>query len=606
MNNLKILFRFMKGKKLLYLGSLLSIGLATLFTLLNPLVLRIAIDNIIGNQPLNLPDRLIDIINSFGGRNFFLDNLWIVGLVLIIFTGFRGLFLYFKGKWAAVAAESVAENMRDSLYDHLQHLPFSYHVKSETGDLIQRCTSDLETIRRFLAIQFVEVGRAIFMVSIIAYVLFSLNRKLAIVSMAVVPLVFIFAVIFFMKIKKAFKLSDEAEAEMSTVLQENLTGVRVVRAFTRQQYEVEKFDKKNKDHRDLTYRLIYLLAWYWGLSDLICLLQIGAVLVLGSYWAALGEITLGTLVVFTTYEGMLLWPVRQMGRILTDMGKMFVSLERISEILVEPREELNETCLKPEIKGGIKFDNVTFSYDDNKPVLNNISFEIKAGETLAILGSTGSGKSTLVHLLAGLYDYQEGSITIDDFEITELNKKWLRDKVGLILQEPFLYARSIKENIGIVADENSDSKVFEAARTAAIHDVILNFDEKYETFVGERGASLSGGQKQRVSIARTLVKNPPVLIFDDSLSAVDTETDVAIREALNRRNKDVTTIIISHRVTTLAEADKIIVMEDGKILQRGTHSELIEKPGMYRRVWEIQNSLEEEMVEEKKVGLHNE
>ena len=590
----------MKGKKLLYLGALLSIGLATVFTLLNPLVLRIAIDSIIGDQPLEMPQWVINIIEMLGGKGLLLNNLWIVGLVIVFFTVLRGIFLYFKGKWAAVAAESMAKKMRGVLYDHLQHLSFEYHVKSETGDLIQRCTSDLETIRRFLALQFVEIGRALFMVGIISYVLFSLNVKLAIVAMAVVPFVFIFAVIFFLKIKKAFKLSDEAEARMSTVLQENLTGVRVVRAFANQQHEVEKFDEKNQEYRDLTYRLIYLLAWYWGSSDLFCLLQIGSVLVLGSYWAATGTITLGTLVVFITYEGMLLWPVRQMGRILTDMGKMFVSLERIGEILDHPREEINEEGLKPDIAGDIEFKDVSFSYEDeNEPVLNNISFRVKEGQTVALLGPTGSGKSSLVYLLAGLYDYSSGSIKIDGNELKDINKKWLRDKVGLVLQEPFLFARSIKENISLAREDARDTEVTEAARTAAVHDVILEFDDKYDTFVGERGVSLSGGQKQRIAIARTLVKDPPVLIFDDSLSAVDTETDAAIREALQEQSVDITTFIISHRVTTLAEADLILVLEDGEIVQQGTHEELLEQPGMYERIWKIQNSLEEEMIREK-------
>ena len=602
MKNLKLLFKFMKGKKLLYLGSILSIGIATVFTLLNPLVLRIAIDNIIGGQEFEAAPWLIQIINIFGGRKFFLESLWILAFILVIFTSLRGLFLYFKGKWAAVAAESVAKNMRETLYDHLQHLPFSYHGRFETGDLIQRCTSDLETIRRFLAVQLVEIGRAIFMVAIIAYVLFSLNVKLALISMAVVPLVLIFAIVFFMKIKKAFKLSDEAEAEMSTVLQENLTGVRVVRAFTKQSYEVEKFDKKNVKHRDLTFRLISLLAWYWGISDLICMLQIGAVLVFGSYWAATGTITLGTLVVFTTYEGMLLWPVRQMGRILTDMGKMFVSLERIGEILDEKKEDLNEKGFSEKIKGEIEFEDVCFSYEEDEEILKNISFKAKAGETVAILGSTGSGKSTLLYLLAGLYDYEKGSIKIDGKEITDYNKKSLRSQLGLVLQEPFLFARSMKDNIGIAVSDASDSTIFEAARTAAIHDVILNFDNEYETFVGERGVSLSGGQKQRVAIARTLVKKPPVLLFDDSLSAVDTETDAAIRKELKEVNEDITTIIISHRVTTLAEADKILVMEDGKIVQEGKHQELIKKDGMYKKVWKIQNSFGSEVGFEKEIG----
>jgi ATP-binding cassette subfamily B protein len=602
LKNLRLLFKFMEGKKLLYLGALISIGLATIFTLLNPLVLRIAIDSIIEDQPLEMPGWVVNIIKLLGGKGLLLNNLWILGIVIVLFTVLRGLFLYFKGKWAAVAAESMAKKMREALYDHLQHLSFEYHVQSETGDLIQRCTSDLETIRRFLALQFVEIGRAIFMVGIISYVLFSLNQRLAFVALIVVPFVFLFAVVFFLKIKKAFKLSDEAEASMSTVLQENLTGVRVVRAFARQQHEVEKFDEKNVEYRDLTYRLIYLLAWYWGSSDLLSLLQIGLVLVLGSYWAATGVITLGTLVVFTTYEGMLLWPVRQMGRILTDMGKMFVSLERIGEILDQPREEINKDGLKPDISGEMEFENVSFSYKgEEQPVLKDISFDVKKGQTVALLGPTGSGKSSLVYLLAGLYDYNTGSIKIDGHEINNINKKWLRDNVGLVLQEPFLFARSIKENISLAQDDTRETKIFEAARTAAVHDVILEFDDKYETFVGEQGVSLSGGQKQRVAIARTLLKDPPILVFDDSLSAVDTETDAAIREALQERNDDITTFIISHRVTTLAEADLILVLEEGEIVQQGSHRELLKQPGMYERIWKIQNSLEEEMKRDSEI-----
>ncbi|WP_226984159.1 ABC transporter ATP-binding protein [Halothermothrix orenii] len=322
--------------------------------------------------------------------------------------------------------------------------------------------------------------------------------------------------------------------------------------------------------------------------------QMGIVLVGGVYFAATGRISLGTLVVFITYEGFLLWPIRQMGRILSDMGKTQVSLGRIGEILKEDLEE-NDGKLKPEIKGNIEFEDVYFSYDDNKPVLNGISFRIKAGETVAILGPTGSGKSTLVQLLARLYDYSKGSIRIDGIEITDIDKKWLRRQVGLILQEPFLFARSIKENIKLANMEADDSKVYEAANMAAIHDVITSFDQGYDTLVGERGVSLSGGQKQRVAIARTLIRDCPILIFDDSLSAVDTETDAAIQKELRERKDNATTIIISHRITTLARADRILVLDKGRIVQSGSHEELIRQPGLYRRIWNIQSSLERDL-----------
>ena len=585
----------MKGNRLLYIGAVLSIGIATFFSLLTPLVIKTVIDSVIGDIPLDLPPWAIEIVNYLGGTEGLADNLWICALIIVGITLIRGIFLYTKGKWSAVSSESTAKNIREKLYNHLQHLPYDYHVKAETGDLIQRCTSDVDTIRRFLAVQLVEGGRALFMIGLVTPIIFSLNVGLAFVAIAVIPLIFLFAVIFFIKIKTAFQLADEAEGKMSTVLQENLTGMRVVRAFARQKFEIEKFDEKSKEYKNLTYRVIWLLAWYWSLSDLLCMIQIGAVIVVGSYWASTGVITLGTLVVFITYEGMILWPVRQMGSILTDLGKTMVSVKRIQDILDNPKEEKQRNECNPEITGNIIFENVDFEYDKNRPVLKDISFSVKKGETIAIMGQTGSGKSSLIHLLARLYDYQSGSIKIDNVELKNIDKKWIRKHVGIVLQEPFLFSKSIKENITLAKLDAKDAEIFEAARVASIHDVIEDFDKGYETAVGERGVTLSGGQKQRIAIARTIINNSPILIFDDSLSAVDTETDACIRDALKERKNSATTFIISHRVSTLCEADKIIVLEQGKIVQHGTHNDLIREPGLYSRVWKIQSSLEKDM-----------
>ncbi|WP_425447152.1 ABC transporter ATP-binding protein [Dethiothermospora halolimnae] len=595
MKKIRLLWDFMKGNRLIYVGAVLSIGLATLFTILIPIVIRTTIDSIIGDKPFDLPDWGLDIITYLGGKESLMDKLWLCTIALVGLTILRGIFLFLKGKWSAVASESIAKNMREKLYDHLQHLPYDYHVKAETGDLIQRCTSDVDTIRRFLAIQFVEIGRAIFMIGLVSAIIFSLNVKLAFIAISFTPIIFVFAVIFFNKITTSFKLADEAEGKMSTVLQENLTAMRVVRAFARERYEVDKFEDKSSEYRDLVYNVIRNFAFYWSLSDLLCLLQIGAVLVVGSYWASTGVITLGTLVLFTSYEGMLLWPVRQLGRILSDMGKSLVSLERISEILDTSIEEARKEEKKPNIKGDISFKNVYFEYEENKPILKNISFDVKKGQTVAIMGQTGSGKSSLVHLLSRLYDYNRGSIKIDGIELRDINKKWIRKNVGLVLQEPFLFSKNIKENIGLAKKNVKEAEVFEAARIAAVHDVIVDFEKGYDTAVGEKGVTLSGGQKQRLAIARTLVNDHPILVFDDSLSAVDTETDTAIRKALKERNKNVTTFIISHRVSTLSEADMIIVLDKGRLVQQGTHEELITKEGLYKRVWTIQNALEEEV-----------
>ena len=595
MQNARLLWNYMKGNRLLYLGAIVSVGFATIFTVINPLVLKVTIDSLIGDQPLADSGWELNLINAMGGRDFLAQRLWIVGLLLIVLTLGRGLFLFLRGKWSAEAAEMIAKNMREKLYGHLQHLYYNYYVTANTGDIIQRCTSDLDTIRRFLAIQFVEIGRSVFMLSLVAYVMFSLHVKMALVAMAVIPIIFAFGLIFFLKVKKAFRFSDEAEGRLSTVLQENLTGVRVVKAFARQSHEMEKFEQKNREYRDLTYRLIKLLAGYWSLSDFLCLLQIAVVLFLGVYWTVQGSLTLGTLFVFITYEGFLLWPVRQMGRILSDMGQSFVAVERIEEILQQPSEQPDPSQFRPEIKGNISFRNINFQYEDGTEVLKDITFTIKAGQTIAILGATGSGKSSLVHLLARLYDYQRGSITIDGNEVRSINKKWLRKHIGLVLQEPFLFAKTISDNISLARRESEEREIYAAASDAAIHNVILDFDQGYDTLVGERGVSLSGGQKQRVAIARTLIRECPILIFDDSLSAVDTETDAAIRRALAQRGNQATTIIISHRVATLAHADLILVLEEGRLVEQGTHQELLHKSGVYSRVWAIQNSLEDEL-----------
>jgi ATP-binding cassette subfamily B protein len=591
-----LLWHTMAGSRNLYFRAIIAMGIATLFYLTGPLVTRLAIDSVIGDKPMDyLPERAAQWIASFGGRDVLVHKIWLLGLVLVAVSVVGRTSLFFKGKWSAVASETIARNMRDRLYDHLQHLPYDYHVKAQTGDIIQRCTSDVETVRKFLALQFVEVGRALFMLAIAVPVMFSLNVEMTIITLSIIVPLFFFALVFFVKIKRAFKLSDEAEGALTTVVQENLTGIRVVRAFARQDYEKGKFEKVNASYRDLTYKLIKNLGWYWSISDFFSLTQIGLVILVGAFYASRGELTLGTFVVFHSYTWMILWPVRQMGRILTDMGKTFVSLERIQEILDAPRESASGKRIKPEIKGEIEFKHVSFAYEREDKVLQDISFRIPRGRTMAILGATGSGKSSLVHLLPALYDYKEGSIRIDNTELRDIDRTWLRNHVGIVLQEPFLFSKTVKENISLARPGAKETEIFEAAREAAIHNVIEDFDKGYETPVGEKGVTLSGGQKQRLAISRTLLKNPPILIFDDSLSSVDTQTDADIRKALQQRNRDATTIIISHRINTVSSADFILVLDKGRIIQQGTHRSLISKPGLYRRIWRMQNALEEKV-----------
>lgn len=596
---LSLLWDVMKGYRTLYVGAIAAIGFAALFSLTGPLVLRFTIDSVIGNQPPNAPAWIMSFIAKLGGTSVLAQNLWLCGFAFVALGAANCMFLYYRGRWSAVASEAMAKGFRTRMYDRLQRMPYDALVKAETGDLVQRCTSDIDTVRKFLASQFVEIGRAIFMLVITAGFMIALDPGLTLVAMAVIPIIFAFAVVFFMKVQAAFQKSDEAEGRLSTVLQENLTGVRVVRAFAREKYEIEKLDIKNREYRDLTYKLIRILAFYWSASDFLCMLQIGAVLVVGSYRCITAPtvMTVGTLVAFLLFEARLLWPVRQMGRILADLGKTMVSLGRIREVLEKPIETVESTLVTPAISGGIEFRNVTFGYAPDKPVLKNISFKAHPGETIAILGPTGSGKSSLVHLLPRLYEY-EGSIIIDGVELNTIDKTHVRKNIGIVLQEPFLFSKTLFDNIALAEPGAAKEDVESASSTAAVHDVILSFEKGYETAVGERGVTLSGGQKQRVAIARTLVGKPSVVIFDDSLSAVDTETDAAIRKALRERRDRATTFIISHRITTLAEADRILVLENGVLTQCGTHEELIEQEGLYRRVWHIQNELEEELSEE--------
>ncbi|HNX01720.1 MAG TPA: ABC transporter ATP-binding protein, partial [Candidatus Cloacimonadota bacterium] len=598
MQRLKLVWDLLKGSRTLYIFAIASVGIATFFSFMSPFVLRTTIDSVIGKKPLGLPMWASHLIRGQEGVEWVSHHLWMAGLMLVLISACASLFQYMKGRFSAQASERFVRVLRERLYDHLQRLPFSYHAKAETGDLVQRCTSDVDTIRRFLAVQLVEVGRAVFMLTLSIPIMLYLNVRMTLMSMTIIPVIFAFAVMFFVKVKAAFKIADEAEGSLTTVLQEAVSGIRVVRAFARQDYELDKFEMKNEDMRNKIYWLIKLLAWYWGVSDFLCMTQIGIVLLIGAFYAIGGQITLGTLIVFTTYEGMMLWPIRQMGRVLTDMGKAMVSLNRVNEILSQPLEEVEGTTTLEEnhkFNGELEFRKLSFGYSDEHLILKDVNFHAKAGQTIAILGATGSGKSTLVNLIPRLYDYHFGSILLDGIELNTIDRHLLRKQVGIVLQEPYLYSKTVKENISMANSEAADETIYDVASVASVHDAILAFDQGYETPVGEKGVTLSGGQKQRVAIARAILQDAAILIFDDSLSAVDTETDRKIQAGLKARKGKATTFIISHRLTTLSQADQILVLEKGTIVESGTHEELLAYGGVYQRIWNLQNNLDEEI-----------
>ena len=583
-----------------FLWALIATIMMVIIGFLTPLLLSEIVDSILGSEPFTMPDFLMNPISALGGRDFLRQNLWIPALALILMNVVNGVFTFIKGRSSAIASENIARKLRNDLYRHLQHLPFAYHVKAQAGELIQRCTSDVDTIRRFLAVQVMEVVNTVLMVVIAMSILLPRSVPITLYSLILVPPLFCFATWFFKMVHKSFEVADEADGVLNAVLQENLSGVRVVRAFGQQEREVEKFDRVNNDLRKKNLRLNELLAIYWGGGDAISMTQTLLTLVVCIIYACNGWITVGTLIVFTSTLGMLLFPIRQLGRTLSDAGKAMVSMKRVQAILHEEAEPDEPNALKPDLHGDIVFDHVSFAYpDDNVPVLRDVSFTIPAGKTAAVLGGTGSGKSTMMYLLQRLYAPTSGKITIGGVDIQQIDRKYLRAHVGLILQEPFLYSKSIRENVGITAPEQEAERIEHAADIASASGFIAKADKGWETVVGERGVTLSGGQKQRIAIARTLLKDNNILIFDDSLSAVDTETDAQIRAALRHEQKDVTTLIISHRVTTLSQADLILVLENGQITQQGTHAELCSQSGLYQRINSIQNALEEELTQAK-------
>jgi ATP-binding cassette subfamily B protein len=597
----RTLWDAMRGQRLRYVLAIVLMIAGTQFAYLVPLVIRATIDSAIDRQPLAAPEFVERLVESAGSMSLARRNLWLAGAAVVGLTALAGCCIYLRGRFVSIASETTARRLRDRLYDHLQRLPIAYHDKADAGDLIQRCTSDVETIRGFLSGQIIELGRAVVMIATVVPIMIALDPWMALVAVAVIPVVVGFSIVFFARVRDAFKQADEAEGALTTQLQENLTGIRVVRAFARQDFESAKFAERNARLRDLQRRLIRLMSYYWSSTDLMSVAQGGAVIMAGVYWISTGRLTVGTVFAFMAYVNMFLWPIRQMGRTLTDIGKTMVSLGRLDDILSVPREAEGAAPAPPwdwKPGGGLAVSHLAFSHGGDGHALKDVSFAVEPGQTLAILGPSGSGKSTLVHLLLRLYDYESGSIRIDGRELRDLARREARSLFGVVMQEPFLYSKTVRDNIRLGVAQADDEDVKKAATFACIHDNILEFEKGYDTLVGERGVTLSGGQRQRMALARAILKDPPILILDDALSAVDTETETLILDALRSRHRRRTTLVIAHRLSTLKSADTIIVLEGGRVVQAGTHERLVREDGLYRRLWEIQGSVRETLDQE--------
>ncbi len=596
-SDFKILYLQSKGFiKFFFISAVATIlKVAAGFT--TPQVIRFAIDSVIDGIPIDDIKPITDMVNAVGGIEYLKGNLWVLAVLILIIAVISGVSDYIGRVTIAKGTEGIIKNLRDELFGHIQKLPYSWHIKNQTGDIIQRSTSDVEVVRNFISTQLVEMFRIIMLVIISLVLMFSMNFKLTMAVLIYIPIVVLYSTIFYGILSKKFLVADEAEGELFTTIQENLTGVRVVRAFGRERYEIEKFTERNINFSDLWVKLGYQLGYYWGIGDLVTGALIMTIVIYGTIFAVNDVITLGEFLAFVSYNAMIAWPLRAFGRILSELSKTKVSLKRICEILIEPEESDSPDSITPDIYKDIEFKNVTFKYDGEIPVLENVSFTIKAGTTFAILGGTGSGKTTLMYLLNRLYELPEhmGSITIGNVDIKNIKRDYLRKNIGMVLQEPFLFSRTIKENITIADAEASMIEIKEAASTARVDESIEEFSKGYDTIVGERGVTLSGGQKQRVSIARMLLQNTPIMVFDDSLSAVDADTDAKIRSSLKKRKNSSTIILISHRITTLMEADTILVLDKGKVSDMGNHKELISRDGIYKEIFNVQMNLSEDI-----------
>lgn len=570
---------------------MLSTLALSLIELLNPQVIRIMIDSVIGSDPVDTSSVGGRIVSILGGIEVIRNNIWLIAVIVCILAVFMALFKYLSGIFNSAASERMTESTRNALFTKIESLPYSWHTANPTGDIIQRCTSDVETLKRFLSEQLTSVVSTVMLITLSLVFLVQIHTTFALIAGLSIPVVVGFSFCFHRLIRRGFAKCDENEGVLSSIVQENLTGVRVVRAFGREKSEISKFTKQNTKYTDTWMSLCRVLAGFWATNDIISCLQVMIIIVVGVHLCVGGEVTPGEFIAAVSYNAMLTWPVRRLGRMISEMSKASIALGRLGYIM-NSDSEVDTGNQIASASGDIVFDRVSFSFDGTKKVLDDVSLTIKPGTTLGILGGTGSGKSTLVQLLCRLYDLAEdgGKITVSGVDVKELTAKSLRSQIGIVLQEPFLFSRSIADNISIAADGASEADIRKASRIACLDGAVRDFVQGYDTLVGERGVTLSGGQKQRVAIARILLRGTPVIIFDDSLSAVDAETDSMIRRAIGSELAGSTVIIISHRISSLMHADNIVVLENGRVAEAGSHAKLVANNGIYKRIFDLQRN----------------
>ena len=611
MKNFKKLFEILDKWKYFYTFAGLLLIISVGIRMLEPKILQFVVDKVIvnflngGNSHTGENGPISRIIFSLLPEMKIENLFWIlidIGFVYLFISFFRGTFQFISGTLSAASTEKAIKKLKDKLFSHIQRLPLEFFSKHPTGEIVQRCTGDVETIRKFASMHVVEVMRMTALFFGAFFMMASIDLTYALIAIAVFPIITLGSMYFFRMESKVWTEHEKRQDKLTSIVQENLSGIRVVKAFAKEQFEIDKFTKQNVEKRRWGLKLLRLHSIFWPSSDMFVHLQITVSIFMGAFFVLSNNITLGQYIAFFTYAQIVMWPMRRIPQLVSEMGMTSVAIARIYSILNYPCEEYNDGETKvSSIKGEIEFENVSFRYDKNEKeyLLKNVSFRIKSGEKIALLGPTGSGKSTIISLLQRFYEHETGTIKIDGVDIRNYSKQFVRDRIGVVLQKPFLFSTSIKDNIAYVKPDTHLDEVKESAKIASIQGIIEeNFPESYDTLVGEKGVTLSGGQKQRVTIARTLLKNPDVLVLDDSTSSVDTETEYEIQKALRKRTHNKTTIIIAHRITSIQDCDRIIVLDKGRVIESGTHEELINNKGFYKKIYDIQVSIEDEIDEE--------
>jgi ATP-binding cassette subfamily B protein len=516
----------------------------------------------------------------------------VTALVAIIgFALLRGLFSFLQAFWAEKNSQSVAYDLRNDLYAKIQQLSFAYHDKNQTGQLMIRATDDVEKVRLFIGQGLLQLVGAVILLSGTVIILFSSNASLAWTAMPILPFAIVLFGVFSSLAQPMFKKVQQKLSTLNTVLQENLAGIKVIKSFTREKEQQVKFRAAADASMEQSIAVNRLFTFLFPLVFLTANLGQAAILYVGGKQIIVGTLTIGAWQEFSLYLMYLFFPIMMFGMIVTQMGQAAASADRIFEILDAKSDIVDKPNASklPAVKGNVKFENVTFRYvGGGEPVLKNVTFEAKPGETIALLGATGSGKTSIINLLPRFYDPTDGRITIDGHELRDITLDSLRSQIGIVLQETTLFSGTIAENIAFGKPEATLDEIQAAAKAAAAHDFIMSFPDGYSTHVGERGTTLSGGQKQRVAIARALLLDPRILILDDSTSSVDVATESHIQEALETLMKGRTSFVIAQRISTVMNADKILVLEKGEVVAQGKHAQLMEEEPIYAEIYNSQ------------------